>query len=107
MLALVSVNAILSLSCLNASDSILPYGEGEVPNNVRDLWKDVDFRKDPLNVEVVKEWTDDGVVCRYVIFDVGTFKGVGARIAAFYTFPKGGTDLPAFVWSQVRSALGY
>lgn len=100
LLALVSLNVILSVSCLNAGDSILPYGEGEVPNNVRDLWKDVDFRKDPLNVEVVKEWTDDGVVCRYVIFDVGTFKGVRARIAAFYTFPKGGTDLPAFVWSH-------
>ncbi|MDF1754868.1 MAG: acetylxylan esterase [Verrucomicrobiales bacterium] len=90
----------LSFSASQAEDSLSPYEESNVPRNVLDLWKDVDTRKDPLETEVVKEWTEDGVVCRYVIFKVGTFKGKDSRIAAFYTFPEGQKDLPAVVWSH-------
>ncbi len=82
------------------ADSLQAYAEGEVPDNVVDLWKDIDFRKDPLETEVVKEWSEDGVVCRYVIFKVGTFKGADSRIAAFYTFPEGAKAAPAFVWAH-------
>lgn len=73
----------------------------EVPQNVVDLWKDYDARKEPLDIEVVKEWKDDGVVTRYVTFKVGTFKGADARVAAYYSFPDNGKQKnPAFVWSH-------
>lgn len=85
---------------LAAADSITPYTDGSVPQNAIHLWKDVDFRKDPLDIEVVKEWREDGVVCRYVIFTVGTFKGAKSRCAAFYTFPEGLKKGPAFVWAH-------
>ncbi|MFM2132352.1 MAG: dienelactone hydrolase family protein [Opitutales bacterium] len=85
----------------SAADSLKPYAtEAEVPRDVVSLWKDVDFRKDPLDVRVLKEWKEDGAVCRYVTFSVGTFKGAPARIAAFYTFPEGAKGAPAFVWAH-------
>ena len=76
------------------SDTFTPYTFDNVPNNVVDLWKDVDASKEALETEIVKEWVEDGIVCRYVVFKVGTFKGVDSRIAAFYTFPKGLKKLP-------------
>ena len=62
--------------------------------------QDVDFRKDPLDTEVVKQWREDGIVCQYVIFTVGTFKGAKARCAAFYSFPEDMQSGPAFVWAH-------
>ncbi len=90
----------LSHLSLIAEDTFVPYSEANVPDNVLDLWKDVDARKDALETEIVKEWTEDGVVCRYVIFKVGTFKGEDSRIAAFYTFPEGAENVPAIVWAH-------
>ena len=99
------LSILLALPCLLlpvfAADSLSPYTtEAEVPDNVIDLWKDVDFRKDALDTEVVKEWNEDGVVFRYVRFTVGTFKGEVSRIAAFYTFPEGAENVPAVVWAH-------
>ena len=88
------------LACLGAEDSLKPYSSESVPQSAVALWKDVDFRKDPLDVEVVKEWREDGVVCRYVLFKVGIFKGEVSRCAAFYTFPEGMKKGPAFVWAH-------
>jgi len=90
----------LACGIVSAGDSLSPYTAETVPRNVMDLWKDMDFRKDPLDTKVIKEWRQDGIVCRYVIFTIGTFKGAASRIAAFYTFPTGMKKGPAFVWSH-------
>ncbi len=66
-----------------------------VPQNVEQLWANVDPGKEPLEVEVVREWEEEGGVFRYVVYTIGTFKGVKARMAAFYGFPKEGRQLPA------------
>ena len=87
-------------SAIHAADSLTPYTADDVPQNVVDLWKDVDARKDALETEVVQEWKEDGIVTRYVLFKVGTFKGADARVAALYTFPEGMTKGPAFVWAH-------
>ncbi len=68
-----------------------------VPQSVQELWADFDPRKDPLETEVLKEWEQSGVVCRIVRYQVGVFKGVPSRLAAFYAFPQGGTKLPAIL----------
>jgi dienelactone hydrolase len=70
----------------------------EVPQNPTDLWQDYDPRSEPLNVQVLKEWKEAGVVTRYITFKVGTFKGADSRIAAFYSFPDNGRKNAAFVW---------
>lgn len=95
---------LLSLTCLSfiaAEDTFKPYAtEEEVPRNVTDLWKNYDPSLEALDTEIVKVWKEEGVICKYVIFTVGTFKGVPSRIAAFYTYPEGGSNLPAFVWAH-------
>jgi hypothetical protein len=71
--------------------------EGGIPQSVTELWANVDPRKDPLEIEVLKEWEQDEVVCRIVRYRVGVFKGAPSRVAGFYAFPKGGTNLPAIL----------
>lgn len=70
----------------------------EVPHNPTDLWQDYDPRSEALDVQVIKEWQEDGVVTRYITFKVGTFKGVDSRVAAYYSFPDNGKKNAAFVW---------
>ena len=67
-----------------------------VPRSVTELWADFDPRKDPLEVEVIREWKEDGAVLRHVRYLIGTFKGKPARMAAVYGFPEGAKEkLPA------------
>ncbi len=70
-----------------------------IPQNLEQLWagfEDLD-RTTPLDVEVLKEWEQEEVVCRVVRYQVGIFKGTPSRVAAFYAFPKGGAKLPAIL----------
>lgn len=66
-----------------------------LPTSVTELWSDFDPRRDPLEVEVIREWKEDGGVFRYVRYLIGTFKGKPARMAAIYGFPEGAKKLPA------------
>lgn len=66
------------------------------PRSVAELWSDFDPRKDPLDIEVVREWREDGGVFRYVRYRIGEFKGKSAWMAAFYGYPEGAKGkLPA------------
>lgn len=71
--------------------------EAKAPRTVGKLWSDFDPREAPLDTRLVREWERDGLTFRYVTYHVGTFKGHKARMAAFFGFPKGGTDLPALL----------
>lgn len=70
-----------------------------IPQTVAELWAGfAEFDKaTPLETEILKTWEQDGVVCRLVRYQVGVFKGVPAKVAAFYAFPKGATKLPALL----------
>lgn len=82
-------------------ETFTPYlNDSEVPQTVAALWAGYDARKEPLDVQVIREWKSDGVVTRYVTFKVGTFKGSDARIAAYYSFPDRAQKSAAFVWSH-------
>lgn len=83
--------------CRAAEDTLPPLKDGKAPANLDELWAGFDPCKEPLAVEVLKEWEEDGVVCRLIRYNVGVFKGASAKVAAFYAFPKGGTKLPAIV----------
>ena len=85
------MKASLLMSLLLAA----PGPQPAVPQNVEQLHADFDPRRDPLEVEVVRQWAEKGAVLRHVLYHVGTFKGRKARMAAFYGFPKGGKALPA------------
>ena len=44
-----------------------------VPQNVEQLYADFDPRRDPLEVEVVRQWGQQGAVLRHVLYTVATF----------------------------------
>jgi hypothetical protein len=80
-----------------AAETLPALEAGKVPMTVAELWAGFDPGKEPLDTEVLKQWEQDGVVCRIIRYRVGVFKGEPATVAAFYGFPKGGTKLPAII----------
>ena len=76
------------------------YGEPltiHAPQTKEELWSGIDMRAEPLDVEVLKEWEEDGVVLKVLRYRVGIFKGQKAMMAAVYGYPKGGSKLPGLV----------
>ncbi|MEO2022872.1 MAG: acetylxylan esterase, partial [Pirellulaceae bacterium] len=71
--------------------------EEKVPTTFAALWADVDPTAEPLEIKIVRQWQEEGLVLRYVTYHVGTFKGKPARVAAFYAFPRGAHKLPGLV----------
>ena len=78
-------------------ETLPPLQGGVAPQTLTELWKDFDPRAEPLDVEVLKEWEEDGVVLKVLRYRVGIFKGQKAMMAAVYGYPKGGKDLPGLV----------
>lgn len=91
----VALAATPALSASAAAASFKP-DEPRVPQSVQELWADFDPRTEPLETELIREWTEAGGVYRHVRFLVGTFRGVPARMTAIYGFPAEPTErLPA------------
>ena len=80
-----------------AAEALPPLRDGRIPTTLDQLWEGCDPRRDPLNVEICKEWDADGMVCRVVRIDIGTFKGVVAKLGLLYAFPKGASRLPGLM----------
>src|SRR5690348_9565263 len=55
--------------------------------NVDDLWKDVDVRSLPLQVENLDEVREDGIVIRKLLYTSERDGDFPARIIAYYGFP--------------------
>jgi len=79
----------------SCSASVLAYAE--VPQSVEETWGNFDAQAEPLEIEVIREETDGGIVVRYVRYVVGTFDGKKTKVAAFYGFPEGAKKLPGMV----------
>lgn len=60
---------------------------GIAPQNFEQMWAGFDPQAEPLETDVVSEWTEDGVTLRIVRFRIGIFKGTKAVLAAVYGFP--------------------
>ena len=61
-------------SLCRAEDSLPPLQDGKAPQNIAELWGGYDPNKEPLEVEILREWEKDGVVTRLVRYQVGTLK---------------------------------
>ena len=79
------------------NESFSPLTNGKVPQTLEELWKDYDPRKEPLDIEIIKEWEEDGVVMQVLRYRIGIFKGKKAMMAAVYGYPKGAINLPGLV----------
>ena len=94
------------LSCLtvmsgmplrSVAETLPPLKGGNVPQDLNSLWGDFDPRKEPLELENIQEWEQDGVACRILRYTVGVFKGERAKVAAFYAAPKDAKSLPGLL----------
>ena len=62
-----------SLLC-GATETLPPLTEGTAPQSLDDVWGAYDPTAEPLEVETIKEWEEDGVIIRAIRYYVGTFK---------------------------------
>lgn len=69
-------------------DTLPELKNGQAPGNFEQMWAGFDPRAEPLEVQTLKQWEEDGVVMRIVRFRIGVFKGRKAMLAAIYGFPK-------------------
>ena len=98
-LALIAAGTLTAIG--QESETLASLDEGNAPRNVPQMWTGFDPRAEPLEVEVLKQWEEEGVVLRIVRFRIGVFKGTKARLAAVYAFPRqaaeDGARLPGLV----------
>jgi hypothetical protein len=74
-----------------------PLQDNQAPQSLEALWKDYDPRKEPLDVEILHEWKEDGVIMKVLRYRIGIFKGQKAMMAAIYGYPEGAKNLPGLV----------
>ena len=68
-------------------------------------WEGFDPRAEPMDVEVLKEWEEDGVVLSVLRYRIGVFKGQKAMMAGVYGYPKGGEELTWITANSWRRAV--
>lgn len=78
-------------------ESLPPLTKGKIPTNLEELCGSYDRAKEPLETQVVREWTEGKATFRPEAFTVGTFKDTPARMANFYVFPTVGNNLPGIL----------
>ena len=78
-----------SLDAKGDEDSFPPLKGKEPPQNFEELWAGYDPSREPLEVQVVHEWKNEGITTRMLTYSVGTFKGTCSQMGAYYSFPDG------------------
>lgn len=91
-----TILALLAIGNLHA-ESLTPLAGDNPPQTLQALWNGYDPSKEPLEIENLTEWTDEGITVRLVRYKIGVFKGTTSTMAAIYAFPKGGSKLPALL----------
>lgn len=93
----VSIFFLIGSSTVLSQETLPPLIDGKAPTTFEELWAGFDPRAEPLDVEVLKEWEEDGVVLKVLRYRIGIFKGKKAMMAAVYGYPKGGKNLPGLL----------
>ena len=98
-IAKITAIVVLLFVCLVAvgQKTLPPLKDGKAPQTFEETWAGFDPRAEPLDVEVLKEWEEDGVVLKVLRYRIGIFKGQKAMMAGVYGYPKGGKNLPGLV----------
>ena len=77
-----------SLTSVLSADTLPPL-TGGAPQTFDTLWKGFDPQEEPLDVEVLHETEEDGVVIKVIRYRVAIFNGKKAMMAAIYGYPMG------------------
>jgi len=92
-----TVVTILASTTFAMQDTLPPLEGKPAPQTFDEMWAGFDPRAEPLDVEVLKEWEEDGVILKVLRYRIGIFKGQKAMMAAVYGYPKGDKNLPGLV----------
>ena len=85
------------MSSHNASPETLPpLSTGIAPQDFEETWAGFDPRAEPLDIEILSAWEEDGVVLKVLRYRIGVFKGRKAMMAAVYGYPKALRTFPAW-----------
>ena len=82
---------------ISLEETLPPLNGTAVPKNLEETWLGFDPQAEPLDVEILKEWEENGVVLKVLRYRIGVFKGKKAMMGAVYGYPKGAKDLPGLV----------
>ncbi|MBL7077560.1 MAG: dienelactone hydrolase family protein [Kiritimatiellae bacterium] len=88
---------LLGTMAVTAQETLPTIEDGKAPKTFEEAWAGFDPQAEPLDVEVLKEWEQDGIVLQVLRYRIGIFKGQKAMMAGVYGYPKGGKDLPGLV----------
>ncbi|MGK0186054.1 MAG: cephalosporin-C deacetylase-like acetyl esterase [Verrucomicrobiales bacterium] len=80
-----------------AQESLSPVINGVAPQTFSQMWDGYDPTVEPLEVEVLKEWEEDGVTLKVIRYRIGIFKGQKSMMAGIYGCPKSGDSFPGLV----------
>ena len=97
MLTLAALLLAMNVATVHGEDSLPSLKDGKAPQTFEEMWAGFDPRAEPLDVEVLKEWDEDGVALKVLRYRVGIFKEQEAKMAAVYGYPRGGSKLPGLV----------
>ena len=78
-------------------ETLPPLKDGRAPHTFEELWAGFDPRREPLDIETLKTWEEDGVTLRVIRYRIGIFKGQKAMMVAVYGFPQSPSKLPGLV----------
>ena len=78
-------------------ETLAPLKDGRAPHTFEELWAGFDPRREPLDIETLKTWEEDGVTLRVIRYRIGIFKGQKAMMVAVYGFPQSPSKLPGLV----------
>jgi dienelactone hydrolase len=94
-----NARAVLILCGMACSWALAAVAADPVPTTPEALWASVDKEsgRTPLEAEVLKTWEQDSVMMHMVRFTVGVYRGKKSKLAGYYGYPKGGSNLPALV----------
>ncbi|MFP6904838.1 MAG: hypothetical protein VCG02_06445, partial [Verrucomicrobiota bacterium] len=98
LLVLLISCTFLSAERKNAlNETLPPLKEKVAPKTHLETWAGFDPQAETLEIEILKEWEEDGVILKILRYHIGVFKGEKAMMAAIYGYPKGGENLPGLV----------
>ena len=78
-------------------ETLPPLNGKAAPRNHGETWLGFDPRAEPLDLEILKEWEEDGVILKVLRYRIGVFKGKKAMMGAVYGYPKEAKNLPGLV----------
>jgi len=73
-------------------DTLPSLNDKQAPSDFDAMWRGFDPRAEPLEIETLHQWEEEGVVLRIVRFQIGVFQGKPARLAAIYGFPTASAE---------------